>query len=171
MIHHHFWLSGAPTYEKHAYEAYLREVQEARATVYYAAFKAIGRGLLVLVNGVGAVWIAIRRKQRERVTRRELSMLDDHILADIGLSRSDVGHTAHVLANDLPTPVDSARTPPEAHRTALPGHARTEPRWLRGVVDGQGPETSSPASTDQRIAANDSGPGTHDRELGSARCA
>ena len=48
------------------------------------------------------------RWRSRRVTIRQLSQLDDHLLKDIGISRGDIGLVADQLAKSMPAP--DART-------------------------------------------------------------
>ncbi len=60
---------------------------------------------------VGQVWItapvrglieAVRRVRRERETYGRLSRLSDHMLQDIGISRSEIGNVAQAVAAEPP---------------------------------------------------------------------
>ncbi len=53
-----------------------------------------GRGLTAALTRFTA---HIRRRRQERITRRELSALDDHMLRDIGLSRGEIPYTARLV--------------------------------------------------------------------------
>lgn len=57
--------------------------------------KLWGHSLSAAVSSASAY---IQRRRREQVTRRELSALDDHLLRDIGLSRSEIPYMARVVA-------------------------------------------------------------------------
>ena len=76
---------------------------------------------------------ALRRhlelSRRERAIYRELSRLDDHGLADIGLSRADLRPVARLAARrgqlDVSTSVDAARggrTAPDVAAPRLTGY-------------------------------------------------
>jgi len=87
-----FWLSDVTTGTDTARSLRHYEVQAraARAGAVRRAFAGAGRGLLGLgAASRGLVARARDRRQRRR-TVRDLHYLDDHLLADIGLTRGDV---------------------------------------------------------------------------------
>ncbi|MCA8929456.1 MAG: DUF1127 domain-containing protein [Alphaproteobacteria bacterium] len=55
----------------------------------------------------------MRRAARRRQTLRELGRLDDRALADIGISRADIGRIADITARQAP---DEAMTAADLHR-------------------------------------------------------
>lgn len=48
------------------------------------------RGLSKLVTAIESTWAAIDRRRRERQATERLNQMDDHMLADIGIARSQI---------------------------------------------------------------------------------
>lgn len=65
----------------------LRQANEARAAAFYAAFRAVVGAVRSRLQGLAQ---RLEANRRARATYRELSMLNDHQLSDIGLSRSEL---------------------------------------------------------------------------------
>ena len=78
---------------------HLRKTNEAHSAVFYATFNTIERAIAATLRGFFEV---LRRVHRRRKTYRELSRLDDRMLKDIGLSRSEIGGVAQTLAEESP---------------------------------------------------------------------
>ena len=70
---------------------HLRTANEVRSATFYAAWRAV---IAPFRGFIGAV----RRFRRERETYGRLSSLSDHMLKDIGISRSEIGSIAQSLA-------------------------------------------------------------------------
>ncbi len=86
MVIGQVWINANPELRDH-----LRKVNEERSAAFYAAWRAV----TALFRGcIGAV----RRFRRERETYGALSRLSDHMLKDIGISRSEIGSIAQSLA-------------------------------------------------------------------------
>ena len=88
--------SNVPSYEIVAHNLYAGEVV---ATVLSAVFKTVERGA-----------IALKRWRWERKTRNVLASLDNAILADIGVARSEIPAIARAAAEN-PTFTPTRRTP------------------------------------------------------------
>ncbi len=74
---------------------HLRKAKEERSAAFYAAWRAV----TALFRGfIGAV----RRFRRERETYGRLSSLSDHMLKDIGISRSEIGSIVQAVAAEPP---------------------------------------------------------------------
>ena len=64
---------------------------------------------------------ALRRRARRRTGARQLAQLDDHLLRDIGLSRSQVHAAAHGLLRLCePSPVSRIGAPPSGAANVVP---------------------------------------------------
>jgi len=112
-------------------QRYEQRARRERAEAFHGLLSGLGRGLS---RGVAAVGRAMRARYRRRRTVRQLRGLDDHMLADIGLTRDDL-----YLLNrgEWPTRLPDAaverqasgrprRTPDDAaRRQPRPGHDQT----------------------------------------------
>ena len=107
---------------------HLHKVNEERSAAYYATWRAVTapfRGLLE----------ALRRARGKRETYRNLSRLNDRMLKDIGISRSEIGSIAQAVAAE----------PPEAGLTIA------ELRQIRQTAPtGRDAQVVSPPRADQR---------------------
>ena len=80
-------------------DQYLDKANAARAAVFYAAWKAVGRALVRSFR-----WLAEahHRALLTRKTYRTLHALSDRQLNDIGLSRHEISSVADAVANNPP---------------------------------------------------------------------
>ena len=62
--------------------------------------EAIYTGIQAFADLVGQAYEAHKAKARERSTINELSALDNHVLKDIGVSRSDIPVIARMIAEN-----------------------------------------------------------------------
>lgn len=89
-----FWLPDFSTCIEHGRQLRRHEEQgrdrRARANALRHAFAAAARGLLGLAAASRRLVSWIRGRHNRRMTLRALNYLDDHLLADIGLTRNDV---------------------------------------------------------------------------------
>lgn len=113
------------------YEGLLRERNEARSAAFYAAARP-------LRNVIAATVEAARRWRRERQVIEDLSVLDDRLLRDIGISRADIRtiaqdyaqgrgvkrSAAEIVAENAPQPLPRVKAP---RLTAIEGGRRPEP--------------------------------------------
>lgn len=100
----------------HQYQLVGRRLQ-ARATA--AAFASLFRALVWPFQKLAA---AYGRVSRESAAIRQLSALDDHLLADLGIRRGQIRAAVAGLVERLVVPVVEA---PTAAVESLPGEART----------------------------------------------
>ena len=103
--------------ELHRYQLLGRRLQ-ARATA--AALAGLARALVWPVRRLVA---GFRRARREGVAIRQLGALDDHLLADIGLSRSQI---PAAVAGLLDRPAAPAPAAPVATLTPRSGRTATD---------------------------------------------
>ena len=94
MAMHYHWLTTNPELQP-----YLRRAREERAAAVYAAWKAVTRGVAAAVGGAIE---AVRRARRARRTADALSALSDRQLADIGLTRGEIGSVSRAAAAASP---------------------------------------------------------------------
>lgn len=81
-----------------------KRARKARAEAYRQVFVGLVRGLTRAFQSIGTLADRFSRWRRERITIRELQALDDWLLRDIGLERSNIrsavrglaAHAAHV---------------------------------------------------------------------------
>ena len=102
--------------ELHQYQLLGRRLQ-ARALA--AALTGLARALVWPVRRLVA---GFRRAHREGVAIRQLGALDDHLLADIGLSRSQI---PAAVAGLLDRPAEPTPAAPVATLTPRPGRTAT----------------------------------------------
>ena len=74
---------------------HLHKVNEERSAAYYATWRAVTAPVRGFIE-------AVRRFRRERETYGRLSSLSDHMLKDIGISRSEIGSIAQAVAAEPP---------------------------------------------------------------------
>jgi uncharacterized protein YjiS (DUF1127 family) len=86
MVIRQVWINANPELRDH-----LRTANEARSATFYAAWRAVTAPVRGFIK-------AVRRFRRERETYGRLSSLSDHMLKDIGISRSEIGNIAQSLA-------------------------------------------------------------------------
>jgi uncharacterized protein YjiS (DUF1127 family) len=111
-------------------DGHVRSAERARgralAGILGRGFAALGRGAGSTVAVLGQWREPYRRDLRRRLAIRELRSLDDHMLADIGLSRNDIPAVAAGLfegRRDLRSPVAAARTAGLQEQRACGGSA------------------------------------------------
>ncbi len=86
MVIGQVWINANPELRDH-----LRTANEARSATFYAAWRAVTAPVRGLIE-------AVRRVRRERETYHALSRLSDHLLKDVGISRSEIGSIAQSTA-------------------------------------------------------------------------
>ncbi len=86
MVIGQVWINATPELRDH-----LHKVNEERSAAFYATWRAATAPVRGLIE-------AVRRARRERETYGRLSSLSDHMLKDIGISRSEIGNIAQSLA-------------------------------------------------------------------------
>ena len=90
MVIGQIWINANPELRNH-----LRKANEARSAAFYATWRAVTAPFRGLVE-------AVRRAGGERETYHALSRLSDHMLKDIGISRSEIGDIAQAVAVERP---------------------------------------------------------------------
>lgn len=121
------------TYEKRA--------RKARAEAYAQVFAWLGRGIASAFRSLGPLAERISRWRREQIAIRELNALDDRLLKDIGLERSDIrvmasGLAARGATKQTSTPAQAAPEPLESDGGASNGGLDPEEagrRWRRAA--------------------------------------
>ncbi len=86
MVIRQVWINANPELRDH-----LHKVNEARLATFYAPWRAVTAPVRGFIK-------AVRRFRRERETYGRLSNLSDHMLKDIGISRSEIGNIAQSIA-------------------------------------------------------------------------
>lgn len=76
----------------------LTRINEARAAAIAQGLRSAAKHVRAGLSSLGALVEPLRRRHRERVTIRTLAALDDRLLKDIGLPRSQIAEVAHDLA-------------------------------------------------------------------------
>ena len=102
MVIGQIWINANPELRGH-----LRKANEARSAAFYANWRAVTAPVRGLVE-------ALRRFRSERETYGELSRLSDHMLKDIGISRSEIGSVAQAVAAE---PTEAGLTLAELRQT------------------------------------------------------
>lgn len=114
----------APARDPHEDLSHIRHGSRVRVD---ALARAIGTAGRFFARNVSGVWRRIARAGRRRRTIAQLSRLDDHLLADIGISRTRIPLIAQELINasggeappaDPRRDVHVAPPPPEYHGEA-----------------------------------------------------
>jgi uncharacterized protein YjiS (DUF1127 family) len=90
MVIDYIWQNANPELRGH-----LRTANEARAAAYYAAWRALTAPFHALVQALGQ---AVGQTRRAGETFRALNRLSDRQLQDIGISRSEIGSVANMIA-------------------------------------------------------------------------
>jgi|GEM_PF-1777987 len=124
------------------YAEIMARTRLARARAVADALSAVGSGLARVGRGLKAGTVstvdAIGRWRRERATTRELMALNDHMLKDIGLSRSMIrGIAADTARTPKPRRLEPVRTAvADEHDAALAAHQlRTPLTAIRGFSE------------------------------------
>ena len=86
MVIRQVWINANPELRDH-----LHKVNEERLATFYTPWRAVTAPVRGFIE-------AGRRFRRERETYGALSRLSDHMLKDIGISRSEIGSIAQSLA-------------------------------------------------------------------------
>lgn len=122
---------------------HLQEANEARAVALSVAFSAVGR---VLATPFLKTYEWLQRGRREREAYRALRSLSDHMLRDIGLSRSEIAGGEHAVATDTPearaaiTNLCKPRREPRSNRNAIDAAASSaDRRRIRSIPSAFGP--------------------------------
>ncbi|GEM_PF-6350628 len=90
MVIGQVWINANPELRDH-----LRKANEERSAAFYATWRAVTASFRGLVE-------ALRRARGERETYSALNRLNDHQLKDIGISRSEIGDIAQLVAVERP---------------------------------------------------------------------
>jgi uncharacterized protein YjiS (DUF1127 family) len=75
-----------------------KRARRARAEAYRQVFGGLGRGIARAFQSIGTLADHFSRWRREGITIRELQALDDRLLRDIGLERSNIRRMVWGLA-------------------------------------------------------------------------
>ncbi len=102
MVIGQIWLNANPELRDH-----LRKVNEERSAAFYAGWRAVTGPVRGFIE-------AVRRFRGERETYGALSRLSDHMLKDIGISRSEIGSVAQAVAAE---PTEAGLTLAELRQT------------------------------------------------------
>ncbi len=148
MVIGQIWINANPELRDH-----LRKANEERSAAFYATWRAVTAPVRGLIE-------ALRRVRRERETYGRLSRLNDRMLKDIGISRSEIGSIAQAVAAEPPEAGltiaelrqirQTAPTGRDAHVVSLP-HA--DQRRSRGGSRAA-PQTPAAASAERdRVAS------------------
>ncbi len=102
MVIGQIWINANPTLRDH-----LRKANEERSAAFYATWRAVTAPVRGLIE-------AVRRFRGERGTYGRLSRLNDRMLRDIGISRSEIGSIAQAVAAE---PTEAGLTLAELRQT------------------------------------------------------
>ena len=125
MTPHYIWMSSNPHLRTQ-----LRRANEERSAAFYAAAGSVRRALAAGTSAISRALRRIKRNHNERMAIRQLHALDDRMLSDIGLPRSEIRSVARALAHGG----DEAR--PLAEIQAQVSAASPREAWRPTVLDG-----------------------------------
>ena len=134
MAYHYLWLSAKPEFAPH-----LRRANEERSAAFYQGFAGLWRQLSRIKVPAEAVAGWLQRRVRERAALRELSVLDDHSLKDIGVARGEIRRIARAFA-------DGEKVQRRPGGDIEIASNQTVPAWFRGVLDGGRAATTAQAT-------------------------
>ena len=110
MVIGQIWINANPELRDH-----LRKANEERSAAFYATWRAVTAPFRELVE-------AVRRFRGERETYGRLSRLSNHMLKDIGISRSEIGSIAQAVAAEPPEAGLTIAELRQIRQTAPVGH-------------------------------------------------
>lgn len=100
MIDYNQWLS-----QDTGLRTVHRAVNEERAARLYAGLAPLRRVVAGASDALRRGWQLVEGYRRRQATRRELARLNDHLLADIGIERSDIARFSLDTATARPQKV------------------------------------------------------------------
>lgn len=99
---------------------------EARSYALYQGVKAIARPLVKAIEWVADFRRETERRRQARETTRVLDQLSDRNLADIGISRHEIGHLSLAASYGAGTTVAEIRESMDDHEASRPATHETE---------------------------------------------
>lgn len=124
------------------FQALRRERNEARAAAFYAAAQPLRQGLSVLAELGGQAIAGYRRWRLQQQVVRDLSVLNDRVLRDIGVTRRDIRAIARSYAHKPQSGVTAAQlAPAESAALSKPKTATQPPRPRLAAIEGGRRET------------------------------
>ena len=132
MSLHYIWMSTNPHLQNQ-----LRRASEERSAAFYAMARGVRHAFAAVSGAIFEAARWMQRRHRERVAIRQLYELDERMLKDIGLPRSEIRSVARALANSD----QAARPLAEVQAEIADASNRTpdesgEAGWRPTVVDG-----------------------------------